>query len=392
VLAIIAAAALLLGVLRGVSRQVVFLALNLTFLVFCLLGPRGTAVTLCFSLLGYALIAAARARATWAFAAGVSAFVLLFVYMKHYTFLDLLLPPSVLTSALSTVGLSFLFFKILHVVIDARSGTLGALDGLTYVNYCTNFTTFTMGPIQRYQDHRAQWLNVTAEPAPEESFDAVIRILVGLIKAYVLAEWIKPYTELLTDNPTNRSIADLVVGIYSFNLYLYLNFSGYCDVMIGAGMLFGVRPPENFDRPFLARNVSDFWQRQHRSLTLWLTDYVFTPTFKRFLEMPRLANHLLLAVSISLMVTMTVSGLWHGTTVGFLLFGLVHGGYLVLYRSWDAILTRAVGRKGASAFRGRWWVHALAVGITFNAVSFSFVFFVLDAQTAIRVLGRMVWP
>ena len=392
VLGIIAAAAILLNLLGGAWRQVAFLVLNLTFLVVCLLGPFGTLVTLVFCLLGYGLIRGVAAGGTRSFAASVAGLTLIFLYMKHYTFLDVLVPQSLLTSALSTVGLSFLFFKILHVVIDTRSGTLGAIDLPTYANYCTNFSTFAMGPIQRYQDHRAQWADVTTEPSFEHYVDAVLRILVGLVKAYVLAEWIKPYTGALSDDPADRSLAALITGVYAFNVYLYLNFAGYCDVAIGAGTLFGVRPPENFDKPFLARNVSDFWQRQHRSLTMWLTDYVFSPTFKSLLKTRWFVKHPLVAVNLALMVTMTVSGLWHGTSLGFLLFGLVHGAYLVLYRTWDTLLLRMVGRKRARDWRAHWWVQAAGVLITFNAVSFSFVFFLLDAGTAVRLLGRLIWP
>ena len=391
-IAIIATAALLLTVLRGTARIAAFIALNLVFLLFCVLGLSGTLTTLAFAGLGYLLIRFLRNAPTGAYVAGVAAFVLLFIYMKRYTFLEALLPGTALTSVLSTVGLSFLFFKILHVLIDARSGTLGPLDPATYLAYCTNFTTFVMGPIQRYQDHRTQWNDVETAPDLETYLDAIIRILVGFVKAYVLAEWAKPFTIALTQDPTARTTGELVIGIYAFNLYLYLNFAGYCDVVIGAGTLFGLRPPENFDKPFLARNISEFWQRQHRSLSLWLTDYVFTPTFKSLLETRRFAAHPLVAVSLSLMITMTVSGLWHGTSLGFLLFGLTHGAYLVVHRTWDAILNKQFGRKSVRVWRSRWWVQAAGIVVTFNAVSFSFVFFLLDAGTALRVLGQVIWP
>jgi D-alanyl-lipoteichoic acid acyltransferase DltB (MBOAT superfamily) len=391
VLALVAAAAVLLGLLEGVSRQLAFLALNLAFLLFYLLGARGTTITVAFILVGFLLITGVLKRPERAFWPGLTAFVLLFVYMKHYTFLDALLPSSALTSVLSTLGLSFLFFKIVHVVIEAHSGTLGAFDPLTYANYCTNFTTFTMGPIQRYQDHRSQWFDVTTEPTVEEHLDAVIRILVGLFKTYVVAEWVKPYNFKPGADVAALPIQDLLIGMYSFNIYLYLNFAGYCDVMIGAGTLFGVRPPENFDKPFIARNVSDFWQRQHRSLTLWLTDYVFTPTFKWLLQIERFGRRPLLAANLSLVLAMIVSGLWHGTSFGFLLFGLLHGVYLVIYRTSDSILVKRFGRNTVQDWRSRWWVHALAVAITFNVVSFAFIFFQLSARDGVRVLTRLVW-
>jgi membrane protein involved in D-alanine export len=390
VLAIIVAAPIVLGLFRGTWRQAAFLALNLTFLVGCVLGVSGTASTLAFTAAGYVAVQAVRRGGSWAFPVAITVIVALFICMKRYTFLEALLPSTILTSALSTVGLSFLFFKILHVLIDARSGTLGPFDSWTFANYCANFATFAMGPIQRYQDHRRQWLENIGEVSLEQQLDAVIRILVGFVKAYVLAAWIKQVADVLTVDALARSTLSLLTGIYAFNLYLYLNFAGYCDVVIGAGALFGVTLPENFDEPFLARNIGEFWQRQHRSLTQWLTDYVFTPLYKHLLETRALGLSALVAADISLMATMIVSGLWHGTTLAFLIFGLIHGAYLVVYRTYDAAVVGALGRRRARAWDHRWWVRAVGIAITFNAVSFSFLFFLLDVPTAFGVLRHML--
>jgi D-alanyl-lipoteichoic acid acyltransferase DltB (MBOAT superfamily) len=386
-----ALAVALIALLRGMLRQGVFLALNLSFVVH-LLGPSGTLSTGAFCLLGYALTQAHLRWPRLRIAYTLPLFVLLFVYMRDYEFLRWLLPPDLLTSALRTIGLSFLFFKIIHVLVDAKSGTLGKLEFPTYVNYCLAFTTFMMGPIQRYQDYYAQWHGT--EPAIPLSFeahlDAGLRILVGLVKAYVLAGLVnrlalQPGTDVLELNATGW-----LVQLYAFTIFLYLNFSGYCDVVIGVGSLLGVRPPENFDKPFIARNISDFWQRQHRSLTLWLTDYVFAPTYKRALSGIALARHPLLAANLALMLTMVVSGLWHGTTIGFLIFGLVHGTYLVVYHTWDHLLVRSLGRKRVIRLRQNWLARAIGIVLTFNAVAFAFLFFRLETTRLLQLLNAMV--
>jgi D-alanyl-lipoteichoic acid acyltransferase DltB (MBOAT superfamily) len=315
--------------------------------------------------------------------------VLLFVYLQDYRFLHFLVPESLLTSILATVGLSFLFFKIVHVLIEARSGTLGEIDGLSYVGYCTNFTTFAMGPLQRYPDFRKQWATRDRDFPLDHYLDAVIRVLVGLVKAYVLAEWAKPYILLPDADAADWPLGELLLGIYAFNAYLYWNFAGYTDVMIGIGTLFGVRPPENFDKPFLARNVSDFWQRQHRSLTLWLTDYVYVPTYKKLLTTPRLRSYPLFSNNLALLVTMLVSGLWHGTSFGFLMFGLIHGAYLAINRTWDALLVKRLGKKRVRRLRGQPWAVVLAIFITFNAVSFAFVPFQIGGAESLEVFGRL---
>lgn len=393
-LALALAAIVLLSLLQGVARQLAFLALNLIFVWGLLLGLVGAASTLLFTLVGFGLVHLARRQGRAGLAMGLVAFVILFVTMRRYDFLGWILPETFLPWFLSTIGLSFLFFKIVHVMVDAHGGTLGRFDLLTYLNYCLNFATFMMGPIQRYQDYRAQWEGEKlAIPLKFEAhLDAVLRILFGLVKAYAVAPFFA-YRALQPDtNILELSLVELALQSYAFWFFLYLNFSGYCDVVIGIGSLFGVRPPENFNRPFLARNISDFWLRQHRSLTLWLTDYVFSPLYKKLLTSPVTARHKLLAANLSLMTTMMVSGLWHGTTISFFFFGLVHGLWFVIYRTWDTLLTQRLGREGVRRFRENRLVHAGGILLTFNATAFAFIFFQLSPERVMQALTAIVSP
>ncbi|HSK18472.1 MAG TPA: MBOAT family O-acyltransferase [Longimicrobiales bacterium] len=389
--AIAIAAILLVSALRGAGRQFAFLILNLVFVCVMLLEPPGAIATLIFALAGFGLVRAAQRWGRTGLVMGVSGFVALFLYMRRYDFLTWFVPDALLTQVLSTVGLSFLFFKILHVAIDGYSGTLGRFGLLDYLNYALNFATFMMGPIQRFQDYRDQWHGEKlAIPLDYEAhLDAVLRILIGLVKAYVLAVFFENRALSVDADVLQLSAVGLIVQTYAFWFYLYLNFSGYCDVVIGVGSLFGVRPPENFNRPFLARNISDFWQRQHRSLTLWLTDYVFAPMYKSLLTR-RPAGKLMIA-NLSLMATMLVSGLWHGTTVSFFLFGIVHGLWFVVYRTWDEFLLARLGRGGVRRFRRNVLVHAAGIFLTFNATAFAFIFFRLE-PAAVADLFQQVMP
>jgi D-alanyl-lipoteichoic acid acyltransferase DltB (MBOAT superfamily) len=152
----------------------------------------------------------------------------------------------------------------------------------------------------------------------------------------------------------------------------------------------GVKPPENFNLPFLAQNISDFWLRQHRSLTLWLTDYIFSPAYKWALSNRRLSSHPLLAVNGALLMTMLISGLWHGTTLSFFLFGVAHGIFLVVYRTWDTLLVRQFGIRKVRAWQTRWPVRLSGIAITFNATAFAFIFFRLDTAQIEKLLSRFV--
>lgn len=388
------AAILLLSGLRGRVRDLAFAAVNGAFLLGLLLTTTGFVAILVFTLTGYVLarLVAAQPRAFWP---ALAAYALAFVYMRDYSFLHLFLPEGVLTNGrFALVGLSFLFFKVVHVLIEARSGTMGALHFPVYMHYSLSFATFMMGPIQRYPDFAAQWHGGTSAIAPtlEAHLDAVLRILVGLAKAYVLAGFLDSYVLTPGSWLLEAPRAALALGVVAFYFYLYLTFAGYCDVAIGTGSLLGVRPPENFDRPFLARNISDFWTRFHHSLTSWLTDYVFSPTYRSALRAGPFARRPDVALGLSLLVTMLVSGLWHGTTLSFLLFGLTHGIYFAVFRGWESWATRRFGRKQLAAWRSRPLVQAAGIALTFSAVALSLVFFQLDARNAFLVLERLLLP
>jgi membrane protein involved in D-alanine export len=385
-------AVLVLPLLRGSARQVAFITINLAFLAGVLLGPASTLATVAFALLGYGLVKVAAAQRRNRMALALVFYVALFVYLQRYDFLHWVIPDEALPRFLATVGLSFLFFKVVHVIVDAYSRSLGPLDFTTYLNYCLNFATFAMGPIQRFQDYRAQWEG--QQPALPERFephlDAVVRLLLGMVKVYVLAPVFEAIALRPDTNLLDLSLAGFIIQSYAFWVFLFLNFSGYCDVVIAIGSLFGVRPPENFDKPYLARNISDFWLRQHRSLTLWLTDYVFTPVYKKSLTTSWLSRHKLLAVNLCLMLTMLVSGLWHGTTLSFVLFGLAHGLWFVVYRTWDSWLQHRFGRQAVKRMRKHWLAHAAGIFLTFNATAFTFVFFRLNPNALLSALRGVV--
>lgn len=375
----------------GFVRTVGFLSANIAF-VFALLGPIGLASTLLFAGLGWGLTRVHLTASRWGAILSATLLILVFIYMLDYEFLGLFLPDPARLSFLQTVGLSFLLFRILHVMIDARSGVIDRIDPAIYPNYLLAFTTFMMGPIQRYQDFRDQWEDRSRaiEMTYEAHLDAGLRILWGLVKVYVIGTLffrfaLQPNTDVLALSP-----GEFWVQLAAFYFFLYMNFSGYCDVVIGIGSLMGIRPPENFNNPYFAQNIADFWLRQHRSLTLWLTDYVFNPVYKKALSSSSFASLPLAAGIIAAMLTMLVSGLWHGTTIGFLIFGLVHGTWLAIYRIWDHVLTARLGKKRLRKIRASWPGRIAGMAITFHAAAFAFLFFQLDTPSVVALLKGLM--
>lgn len=380
---------ILLSALLGPVRQALFLAANLLFLWWAA-GSVGVSSTILFIWIGYALTRLLLNYPRW-FVPALVGYALLFVYMRRYSFFGWVLPADLLGITFSTIGLSFLFFKIVHVMIEAHSGTLGELTFPTYMNYCLMFTTFLSGPIQRYQDYVAQWegRELALPPTFEAHLDAVLRVLVGLVKAFVFAERLSPLLIPESSDRLSTSLGGTLINVYAYFFYLYFNFSGYCDIVIGVGSLIGIRPPENFDNPFLARNISDYWSRWHRSLTIWLTSYVFSPTYRWFLTHSWFGQRPLLSMNLGLLLTMIVSGVWHGTTLNFLLWGIAHGCYLILFRTWEAGYTYWFGKTRLRTFRRSWAAQAIGIVLTFHVVAFTLILFRFEAPQALRILASL---
>ena len=381
-------AAVVLSVSRGRIASIFFLAVNLVFAWSYLQDPVGLASTLGLCVAGFLLAHwTARARSPRATAIAVFVLVAAFVVLRGYDLVRLILPDVELLDRLATVGLSFLFFKVVHVVVDSAGGTIESLRFHSYLNYCLNFTTFLIGPIQRYQDFVDQWERKKQALAPtfEAHLGAVNRVLRGLVKKFVVAEALRPYAlHSRVDSGLDGiafdvgSSGELVVATYVFYFFLYFDFSGYCDVVIGLGSLMGIKPPENFRTPFLSRNVSEYWRRVHGSLTSWLTDYVFTPLSMTAMRSRLFASRRTFVIPIAMMGTMIVCGVWHGTSLAFLCFGAIHGCLLIAHFLYRELLTARMGRKRFAEFAARPLVHACAVFVTFQVTSFAYVFFVLE--------------
>lgn len=374
---------------RGPVRVLGFLAAS-GYYAYTFLGKWGMAFTLLFCVVGFGCtrLVRHRPRLLWLAVAGMT---LTFVYARSYSFLGVILPESLITSVFATAGLSFLFFKILHIVIDSAGGTLPRLPFWSYLAYCFNFTTFLLGPIQRYQHFESQWEGKTeAIPANVEAYlDAFNRVLRGMVKKFVVAEFVVAYALQSNSAIETMSLMDLQLSTYAFYAFLYFDFSGYCDIVIGVGCLMGVRPPENFNLPFLAANVSQYWLRVHESLTRWLTDYVFNPMYAWGLRSSWLGSRPLGSMIVAVMVTMLVTGLWHGTTLSFVVFGLVHGVYLVLFRTYEHAVIKVGGRKALRRLRSNRVWRVASILVTFHFTATAYIFFVLDTDQLLLILERL---
>lgn len=312
------------------------------------------------------------------FAVFVVAVLVVFCWLKRYTFIPhaLFLPNAYLT-----VGMSYVFFRIMHLVIDSYEDTLGERIGIVrYVSFTLNFTSFVSGPIQLYRDYRR---TESERPAPLDQAAvgaALERIVLGFFKVAVLSPVLFFYQHgALGALAASPALAERVlfaaVGFGLYPVYLYFNFSGYTDFVIGAARFLRLELPENFDRPFLAFGYLDFWARWHMTLSNWLKTYVYSPLMMSLMRRyPARQVEPYLGV-FAFFVTFFLIGAWHGQTTMFLFFGVLQGAGVSANKLYQIVMIRRLGRPAYRALCARPAYAMLSRGLTFTYYALSLLWF-----------------
>jgi D-alanyl-lipoteichoic acid acyltransferase DltB (MBOAT superfamily) len=333
-----------------VWRSIVLLAASLVFLGLLAHNPIVFLPLAGFLLLGYVgLILLEHGWSKWTVWI-ILAVLLAYVWLKRYTFF----PEGVLLHyPYFTLGLSYIFFRVLHLIIESGDGNDKRHIGLgAYLLYTVNFTTLVSGPIQRYDEFaRDQFAIEPIVLGPRTVGLQLERIIRGLFKANVLAMLLHSFQDDALAQMSQPLPAPL--KIYAafrlaviYPVFLYANFSGYIDVVIALARLMRLRLPENFDRPFSAASVLEFWNRWHITLSNWLKTYVYNPLLIALMR--RISSSALepfLGV-FCFFVTFFLVGVWHGRTSEFVFFGVLTGGGMSVNKLWQIGLARVLGRKG----------------------------------------------
>ncbi len=234
-------------------------------------------------------------------------------------------PAPLRHSFLLPVGISFYTFQSLSYTIDLYRGSLGVERKFTkFALYVAFFPQLVAGPIVRAADFLPQ-LNREPQGSRSDLLQGTALIFRGLIKKVFLADLLASLgVDTVFADPSAYSSITLMLALYGYSFQIYNDFSGYSDIAIGAARVLGFQLPENFNRPYLAQNVREFWTRWHISLSSWLRDYLYIPLGGN--------RGTTWQVRRNLMVTMILGGLWHGAALNFVLWGLWHGALLVLAR------------------------------------------------------------
>jgi D-alanyl-lipoteichoic acid acyltransferase DltB (MBOAT superfamily) len=328
----------------------------------------------------------------------VLAVIFVYIWLKKYT----VLPQGIFIDyPYFTLGLSYIFFRVLHVLIETGNGDEKLHIGPgAYLLYTLNFTTLVSGPIQRYDEFaRDQFVHEPIPLGPRVVGLQLERIVRGFFKVNVLSVLLHTIQEdalAQMQQPFPLSLKLLaafrLAVVYPF--FLYSNFSGYIDIVIALARLMRVRLPENFDRPFSAPSFLDFWNRWHITLSTWLKTYVYNPLLVTLMRrISSLVMQPFLGV-LCFFVTFFLVGVWHGRTSEFVIFGVLQGGGVAINKLWQLGLIRAMGSKGYRTLAKEPIYISLARGLTFSWFAFTLFWFWANWKQVGRVynaLGETQW-
>jgi membrane protein involved in D-alanine export len=291
-----------------------------------------------------------------------------------YLALTLALSPLVLVkfepeldSLIGFLGMSYVTFRSLDVLFSIHDGVINRIPVLEFFAFLLCFPTISAGPIDRYRRFAVDWRQPRDRAALVSDLDiGVHKVFTGFFYKFIVAaliarRWMNPAFH-------HHGVGALLSYMYAYSFYLFFDFAGYSAFAIGVSHVLGVRAPENFRRPFLARNIRDFWDRWHISLSWWFRDQVYMrflllATKRRWVGNRYVASYAGLVLSFGLM------GIWHGPHVRYVLYGLYHAALLIGHDAYKRAVRRTPSRE--RSWRGDAWATAL----TFHAVCFGFLLF-----------------
>src|SRR6266436_3822087 len=281
-------------------------------------------------------------------------------------------------NVLLPVGISFYTFTQIAFLVDAYRGNVARYALPHYALFVTYFPHLIAGPILHHKDMIPQFERAAARrPDPHLILCGLIIFGIGLFKKTGLADGIQPLVSLAF-GPNAPTFDQAWIGALAYTFQLYFDFSGYSDMAIGISLMFGIFLPLNFNSPYKATSIIDFWRRWHMTLSQFLRDYLYIPLGGN--------RHGRVLRYLNLMITMLLGGLWHGAAWTFVAWGALHGGYLCINHAWNYL----VAKPGP-----RWAPFAGLAGfvLTFLAVVVAWVFFRADGLAqALSILAKMADP
>ena len=297
-------------------------------------------------------------------AENVTAILHYFGTPTHDLVLNILLP----------VGISFYTFQTLSYVIDVYRGDIQIETHFGYFAlFVSYFPQLVAGPIERPSNLLPQ-LRAPHQPKAANLIDGLLLILRGFFKKLVIADYLATFVDVVYGTPDQAGGPAILLATVMFAYQIYCDFSGYSDIASGVARMMGIKLMKNFNNPYSATCIQDFWRRWHISLTSWFSDYIYKPLGGSRRGVGRRC--------INIMIIFLISGAWHGASWTYIIWGGIHGIYLmvgILWRRWRGVRTQEVS-VGIGRFGRRF--------VTFSLVCFAWIFFRANSLADVLVLLR----
>lgn len=293
------------------------------------------------------------------FISGIVGNIALLAYFKYFDFLidniNLVLQTGFDTLKIALpLGISFFTFTQIAYLVDAYKKEVREYDFLNYALFVTFFPHLIAGPILHHSEMMPQFANLRRKIInPKNISIGLFLLAIGLFKKVMIADFLSPFVKQMFEVSTSLTFFESWIASFAYTFQLYFDFSGYCDMALGLGYLFNIVLPINFNSPYKADSIQDFWRRWHMTLSRFLKNYIYIP-----LGGNRLGEY---KTYRNLFLTFLIGGIWHGANWTFIIWGVMHGAATCIHRYWKKLNIKMN--------------HVLAVFMTFIFINFTWVFF-----------------
>ncbi|SFE17098.1 membrane protein involved in D-alanine export [Peptostreptococcaceae bacterium pGA-8] len=269
-------------------------------------------------------------------------------------------------SWLGFLGISYMTFKSVQIIIEIYDRIIKELNVFEFFNFLIFFPAIVSGPIDRSRRFSEDFNNIL----PREQYlemvgEGLFKILLGMFYKMVMAASIYQSVVWLGEED---GVKAALIYMYSYGIYLFFDFAGYSLMAVGAAYLFGIKAPDNFNKPFISLDVKEFWDRWHITLSHWLRDFLFSRLMMKAIKGKWFKSKLTMS-TVGFMVNMTVMGLWHGLDIYYIIYGVYHGILLSLTEIYQK------KSKFHKKHKKETWYKTVSWFITFNLVMFGFFIF-----------------
>ncbi|GAB2024633.1 D-alanyl-lipoteichoic acid biosynthesis protein DltB [Lactovum odontotermitis] len=269
------------------------------------------------------------------------------------------------------LGISYVTFKTVSMIIEIRDGLIKEVPLKDFLYFLYFYPTISSGPIDRFRRFSKELNSPVKDNYGDLLNKGVFRIFQGFLYKFIIGYlldqyWLHGIAIAAVIHPNFWTITQ---AMYAYGLYLFFDFAGYSLFALGISNLMGYDLPQNFNKPFLAKNIHDFWNRWHMTLSFWFRDFVFMRLVKTFM-VKKWSKNMVTISNVGYLANMLLMGLWHGLTWYYVLYGLYHAVLMIVYDAWLRLK-----KKRKWKIPNNKWTAALSIFITFNLVFIGFLIF-----------------